>query len=202
MELTEAEEEYLRERERKNYEVAVPYQVEDLSRESLLGVGPAVAVGEFGMSELVEEKLRLVARSSMMEGRAGREEAVRRVLAGGLVRFETEEEKEEALAEAEKISKEVAELKSERKGELVEPEAIEFVGLEEEERQAVMESLLKGEYAIEGEGAGDGVMGHLMRSTSRNETYLSKDKSALLEKVRTLLPAQKSREAVKAPAVD
>ena len=156
-------------------------------------------VGEFGMAEVVEERLRLLARRSMMEGVAGREELVRRMLGGGFVRFEDEREKREVLAEAERISKRDAELKSEDTGEVVEAEPTEFVGLEEAERKAVVEGLLKGQYTIGGEGV-KGILGHLMRNTSRNETYLPSDGSMLLEKVRTLLPAQKSRPAAESKA--
>lgn len=184
-----------------SYAFNKPYQVQDVTQESLVGDGPAVAVGEFGMSEMVEERLRILTRKNMMEGFAGREGVMRRVMAGGFVRFENEQEKEELLAEAERMSQREAELRSEEKGEVVESKWTEFVGLEEAERNAVVESVLKGQYTIEAEGA-EGIVGHLMRSTSRNETYLSKDGSALLEKVRTLLSTQKARPAAKPKAVD
>ena len=198
---TEAEKEYLRDKEWEALGRDVPYQVRDVSQESLVAEGPAVLVGEYGMAEMVEERLRLVARKSMMEGLAGRKDVIRRVLAGEFVRFENEQEKEEVLAEAEAISKKEAELRSEEKGEIVEPIATDFTVLEEAERKALVAGLLKGEYIIEEEGA-EGLLGHLMRSTSKNETYLPKDGYMLLEKVRTLLPAaQKSRPAATAKVV-
>ena len=201
VEYTEAEERYLNDKKQGAAGPGEPYQIQGVSQESLVGEGPAVVVGEFGMAELVEERLRLLARRSMMEGMAGREDVIRRVLAGEFVRFENEREKEEVLAEVTRIGKRGAELRSEEKGEIVEPKATEFVGLEEAERKAVVEGLLKGQYTIEREGA-EGLLGHLMRSTSKNETYLPKDGSVLLEKVRTLLPAPKSRPAAKTKAVN
>lgn len=204
MEYTEAEEKYLIDKEREAIGRDVPYQVRDVSQESLVAKGPAVLMGEYGMAEMVEERLRLVARKSMMEGMegmAGRKDVIRRVLAGEFVRFENEQEKEEVLAEVERISKRGAELRSEEKGEIVEPRATEFAVLEEAERKALVAGLLKGEYTVEEEGA-EGLLGHLMRSTSKNETYLPKDGKVLLEKVRTLLPAaQKSRPAATAKVV-
>ncbi|KAA6415287.1 MAG: hypothetical protein FRX48_00002 [Lasallia pustulata] len=201
VEYTEAEEKYLIDKEREAIGRDVPYQVRDVSQESLVAKGPAVLMGEYGMAEMVEERLRLVARKSMMEGMAGRKDVIRRVLAGEFVRFENEQEKEEVLAEVERIGKRGAELRSEEKGEIVEPRATDFAVLEEAERKALVAALLKGEYTVEEEGA-EGLLGHLMRSTSKNETYLPKDGKVLLEKVRTLLPAaQKSRPAATAKVV-
>ncbi|KAI4124770.1 MAG: hypothetical protein LQ347_005603 [Umbilicaria vellea] len=200
IEYTEAEKAYMRHRHGMSYTRDEPYQIQDLTQELLVRGGPAVAVGEFGMAETVEERLRLLAKKSAMEGLAGRVDIIRRVMAGEFVRFENEQEKEEVLAEAERISKRDAELKSEETGEIVESDWTEFVGLEEAERKAVVESMLKGEYAIEADGA-EGIMAHLMRNASRNETYLPKDGSALLEKVRSLLSTQKTRPAAKPTAV-
>lgn len=201
IEYTEAEKEYMRRRHARSYTQDKPYQIQDLTQELLVGGGPALAVGEFGMAETVEERLRLLAKKSVMEGMAGRGAVIRRVMAGHFVRFENEQEKEEVLAEAERISKLEAELKSEEKGEIVESKWTEFVCLEEAEKKAVVESRLKGQYTIEAEGA-EGILAHLMRNASRNETYLPKDGSALLEKVRTLLSTPKTRPAAKPKAVN
>lgn len=199
VEYTEAEKKYRTDKRTKALGRDEPYQIRDVNRESLVGDGPAVAMGEFGMSELVEEWLRLLARKSMMGGMAGRENVIKRALTGKFVMFETEREKQEVLAEVERISKRFAELRSEETGEIVEAKATEFVGLEETERKAVVEGLLKGQYRFTEKGA-EGLPAHLMRSASRNETYRLKDGSVLLEKVRAL--TQKSRPAAKPEAVN
>ncbi len=192
-EYTPEELKYMEEKAVKERGTPVLFQLPEVTRDALRGDGPAVVVGEFGMAEVVEEKLQWLAERPA-GSYARTVELARRLLSGEFIRFEGEPERDAVVKKAEMLVVEEATRLSERKGEVVEPKEAGFEPIAEEDRNLLVEKLLKGNYEIPGSPRQEeGLLKELLRVTNKNETYLPRDGSSLLGKVRGLLPAQTSR---------
>ncbi|KAI9880146.1 MAG: hypothetical protein M1830_005175 [Pleopsidium flavum] len=192
-EYTPDESKYMKEKAEKERGSRVPFQPLEVTQDRLRGDGPAVVVGEFGMANIVEEKLDWLAERPIGSYRRT-DELARRLLSGEFVRFESDAEKDAVVKRAETLAVEEGIRLSERKGEVVQPKEAGFEPITEEDRNLLVERLLKGSHEAPGSPPPeDGVLKELLRVTHRNETYLPRDASSLLGKVRGLLPAQTSR---------
>jgi hypothetical protein len=65
----------------------------------------------------------------------------------------------------------------------------EYETLPEEERQAILQALVKGEYKLTAPSGKGDILGTVDKYTQMNETYLPKDARALKARVQRLLPA-------------
>ena len=132
-------------RRSKDGQERVSFVPPELTRESLIRDGPvpAVVVGELGMTEVVQDKLRLLAERppGTFERTA---DLARRLVRGEFVLFESDAEKDAVIKLAGKMSEIKAIKLSERKGEVVAPEDVSFVNVREEDRTAFENRWLKG----------------------------------------------------------
>ena len=180
--------------------VPIPYDPSDISTDALVGEGPAVIMGQWGMSELVEERLNKMAPAGLNDAGIRRQDLARGLLRGNIVRFKDEEEKNGVLAMAESIATKEAELKSEEKGELIQSKFAGFEPFGEDWKARFSANMLKGEYELVGNAGKEEGLQDLVRHTRRHETYLPRDGDSLAARVRSLLAAPSNRPRVKKTA--
>ena len=174
--------------QRTHYEPPVP----DL--QSLVGWGPAVAVGDFGQSEILQKQLDTIAPvgARMWYGAERLHNMARALLRGELLFFKSSEEKETVTEIARTIGKEQAEKASERKGQVIEPYDPTLQNFEDGQLEEVVAPLINGKYDVIGGGPKiAGTMKTVMRYADTNETYMDKDEKSLAKKIRSLLPVER-----------
>ena len=167
-----------------------PYQP-DTTAEHLHKLGPAMFLGQRGMSEIFEEKLDKLAPAGLRDLGVRDAELVKEMLSGEFIRFKSDEELQSVIALADSKAKQYAETRSEEKGEVISSTPIEFETLNEDTRTRMITHWLKGEYALEDMHSKSAAIRHLRTATGRNGSYLPKDQDSIAAKVRGLLPAQR-----------
>ncbi|KAL2828879.1 hypothetical protein BJY01DRAFT_228199 [Aspergillus pseudoustus] len=122
----------------------------------------------------------------------------KRLVNGEYVRFLNEEEKAAAFEEANKFKQEDADKLSQQKGELVDPEPVEFQSVKGEDHQSLIQSLVLGKYpSVKTNENASPLVGEILRNLQNNETYHAAGKqSQFMAKVESLLV--KSRPAKRA----
>lgn len=174
----------------------VPFQPPALSAEALYtdGPGPAVVIGERGMTEIVDLQMRILAERPA-GGFERNAELAKRLLKGEFVKFASDAEKDAVLKEAERLSADEAARLSERKGEIVEPK---FKGFEPADPKA----LLRVFYPPQGSGAtadvrqDESVLARMTRGNMRNETYRIESGDAFRGEVRKRLPPERKSQGL------
>ncbi|KAL8722001.1 MAG: hypothetical protein Q9225_001437 [Loekoesia sp. 1 TL-2023] len=161
------------------------YTPTEISIDSLRGMGPSLACEEWGMSETVGERLIEVnKKQDEYDDRV--EELAHRWAEGDFCLFRSKQEKEDTLKIVERNlagTGDNANLDTEK-----EKKKMELVDTRmKEETGKLATRLLKGDYYIGPLGKGQ-TAELLERYTSRNETYMPKDRQALAGKISTLLP--------------
>lgn len=142
--------------------------------ESLAGLGPAVAVSEWGMSEVVGDKLIRLEKMKELEkppplARLTRRTPPLSITAGDEIG--TPEQKDQNKAKDLKTTTEPHPLTAQRKGSLV-------------------KELLSGQYPMMGAKQSRGpVIDRVWKYGNRNETYPTSNASKLVKKVARLVPA-------------
>lgn len=114
------------------------------------------------------------------------------------VRFFNEEEKVQAIGEAKKLAQKHADKMSQRKGNLVEPEGINFKPIEVGNQKTLVQSLVQGIYPKPGQQDDKPrVLGDIMTNLRNNETYQTAGKSSqFLNKVESLLASKRPAKRV------
>ena len=144
--------------------------------ESLAGLGPAVAVSEWGMSEVVGDKLIRLEKMKELEkppplARLTRRTPPLSITAAGGDEIGTPEQKDQNKAKNLKTTTERHALTAQRKGSLV-------------------KELLSGQYPMMGAKQSKGtVIDRVWKYGNRNETYPTSNASKLVKKVARLVPA-------------
>ena len=179
----------MKEKAEKEGPASTPYQP-DTTAENLHRLGPAVFLGQRGMSEIFEEKLDELAPAGLRDLGVRDTELVKEILSGEFIRFKSDEELESVIALANSKVKQYVEMRSEEKGEVISSTPIEFETLNEETRTRMITRWLKGEYVLGDLHSKNAAIRHLRTATGRNGSYLPKDQDSIAAKVRGLLPAQ------------
>ncbi len=159
---TEEEQQYLKEHEERKAPKALEFEPVEFSRETFAGMGPATPSDEWGMSEMLGERL-LLARNH---------------LDGEFIQWDSKEQKADVMAMAEK-------LKAVGRGR-------KPSGNEDEQAQALMHKLLAGEYAKFKRPGEKDVLGLVEMHVHRNDSFYPDDEKSLLDKVRSIMPAQQA----------
>ncbi|OJI97726.1 hypothetical protein ASPVEDRAFT_24658 [Aspergillus versicolor CBS 583.65] len=123
----------------------------------------------------------------------------KRLFEGKFVQFRSEEEQAEALDAAKKFAQEAADKLSQEKGELVDPEALTFKGVESAEHSSLVESLVQGKYPTVGipQASKPTVIGEVLKSLRNNETYqASGKKTQFMAKLESLLTVNRPAKSV------
>ncbi|KAL8658685.1 MAG: hypothetical protein Q9202_007483 [Teloschistes flavicans] len=180
---------YIGPRKSTSYTPATP------SLDILEGRGPAIACGEWGMSETVIDTLKQV--NLYQEAYDKRISQLAKTWeAGNFCQFLNAKEKEDVLKTVERNV--AGQDGNAPLDETKEKEIMELVDTRmKEERAKLATRLLKGDYYIGPLGKGP-TAELLERYTRKNETYLPKDCQALAGKVGTLLPLDQPSPSAKA----
>ncbi len=193
-EYTDLELEYMEQKRAKEAGDRVPFEPPAMSAEALYadGLGPAVVIGERGMTEIVDRQMRILAErpAGSFERNA---ELARRFLNGGFVKFVSDGEKDAVLDEAERLGASEAATHSELKGEVVESR---FTGFDPADPKA----LLRAFYLDQGKGAAadarqdESVLARMTRGNIRNETYGIESADAFRGEVQKRLPPERKSQ--------
>lgn len=182
---TEEELQYLKEKAERKSPKAFKYEPLEFSRETFTGMGPATASDEWGMSEMLGERLLLA----------------RKYLDREFIQWDSKEQKADVMAVVEK-------LEAVRRGEkpIVDADIAETAsptsGNADKQAEAVMQKLIAGEYAKFKSLGGKDVLGHVERHVHRNDSFYFKDEKSLLEKVRSIIPAEQALKVKRGATTD
>lgn len=173
---------------------AKPAKIDVPTPETLLGLCPRVALGDFGTSAIVHGSLMAIAESDHSRTDSTRIfDLAGQLLEGSYVYFRSAEEKEAVLGMAYRRATKRAQRLSEKKSEVVEAEEPGFEGLSEEDRNAFVNKLLEGKYSAPVDPAQKGLLRNIIRQTRRNETYFGKDEASLARKLQPMLPVPRAQ---------
>jgi len=165
------------------------FEVAEVSRDALTGQGPAVTLGTWGMSEVVEERLEGITGDKLIENGMRLQELVRKLRSGVYIRFRSDAEKDATLALARTVSEQQADQATDETGQIVHPGTTTFAPVSEETREKLMRVLLEGGYRMaEGD---EGFVKELLVKLRRNETIGVRQEGAMARKIRSLLPSQR-----------
>ncbi|CAL8575268.1 hypothetical protein XPA_001203 [Xanthoria parietina] len=165
------------------------YMPRDMSLDTLQGMGPALACGEWGLNETIGERLIQVNRKQD-EYDERIEELAQKIGQGEFCHFTSKQERVDTMKTVERNLAGQGENAT-----LDEDQEKEKMALMDarmaEERAKLATRLLKGEYYVGPLGKGP-TAELLERYTQKNETYMPKDSQALAGKIRTLLPLDRA----------
>ncbi|MCJ1320268.1 hypothetical protein MMC15_005606 [Xylographa vitiligo] len=174
-----------------------PHPFDAVEKVALVGKGPSLALGEWGMSEIVEAKLEQATRDSLIDDEIRPQVLAQRVVNGAWVRFRDDEERDSVAGLAKSRAEQNAVLKSERKGEVVEPFDTTFQTLEPEQTEEITRQLLMGSYDNGGLPA---TLKDIEYRLRKSGPVSQQQKDSLIQKVRSMLPVQRAPRPVRAPA--
>ncbi|MCJ1413480.1 hypothetical protein MMC19_007585 [Ptychographa xylographoides] len=165
------------------------YVVPEFNANSLAGNGPAVAMGEWGAKEVVEERLDAVTKDGMIDNAIRIQELAQKILQGEWVRFRDDEEQRATQILAQDIAQRRATLRSEQKGEVVEATDTTWEVLSTKQREAMTKALLSGNYKLEEDL---GTLPDLVRQLRRNGSISPRQEGAIRRKVLSIAGATKN----------
>ena len=147
-----------------------------LPQSDLNNVRPAMVSGPRGMGALLGDRLLLA----------------RKLLNNEIIIWESKEQKADVTTLAEI-------LKAERQAKSTHEGADKTTRLPDTQAQtdALMQKLWGGKYELVRPTQEKDIIGHVARQADRNESYYAEDEKSLLEKIRSLLPAEQARNVGK-----
>ena len=147
-----------------------------ISQADLNNVRPAVVSGPRGMGALLGDRLSLA----------------RRFLNNEFIIWESKEQKADVIILAEKLKAEM-QRKNSQDGAEQSPTLPET----QAQTDALMQKLWGGKYELVRPTKEKDIIGHVARQADQNESYYPEDEKTLLQKVRSLLPAEQARNVGK-----
>ncbi len=175
---TEEEQQYLKEKAERESPQSLIYEPTKLSKETFTGMGPATASDEWGMSEMLGERLLLAKKYLDQE----------------FIQWDSKEQKADVMAVVEKLKA----IRRAKPTDGDEKEAKENTSVSadgDQQAQALMQKLVGGSYEKFKKLGEKDIVGHVERYVHRNDSYYPNDEKSLLEKVRTILPAEQASKA-------
>lgn len=173
--------------------VQVQYNPQDPTFSTVKETWPSIPSDARASSAGILQKLSSVSER-YPNGYVPPHELGRQLYRGQKVQFFNEEEKREALGEAGRLARQRADKLSQKKGELIEPEEVNFEPISAEHQKALVQSLAQGIYpkSQPQQGKKPPVVGNIMNNLSNNQTYQTTGKSAqFLNKFESLLSSGK-----------
>ncbi|KAH8701149.1 hypothetical protein BGW36DRAFT_141785 [Talaromyces proteolyticus] len=172
----------------KTLQVPVRYTPVQHDTSNLNETWPSLPIGKTATTESVLEKLNFMSRR-YANGYMPPQELAKRLFDGDRVFFRNEEEKKETIDEFKKLSQERADKLTQRKGDIVEAEDANFTALSNDDRDALVGQLVRGNYARwTQDRSSHPVLGEVERQLLNNETYRFEGKqSGFVTKFQSLL---------------
>lgn len=176
IEWTEEEQQYLKEKAKRKSPQALDFEPAKFSRETFTGVGPATASDEWGMSEMLRERMLLA----------------KKYLDREFIQWDSKEQKADVMAMVEKF----------KATQGTEPtngseERAETVGHGDQQAQALMQKLFGGNYEKFKRPQEKDVVGNVETYVHRNDSYYPDDEKSLLRKVRSIVPVEQASRIAK-----
>lgn len=171
----------------------VLYKPESISLASLKETWPSLPTDIHAHTAGVVEKLSLFG-DRYANDYVPPNELGKRLYQGKFVRFSSEQEKAEAISEANKLSQERADKLSQRKGDLVEPRQVNFSPLDTKDQGSLIGRLVQGNYpkCIAKPADNVSVVDSVSENLRNNATYHTVGKSsAFIAKLDSLLAASR-----------
>ena len=169
---TKEEKQYLKEKVERQSQKPEHYEPVESSKEAFIGIGPATASDEWGMIEMLGERLLLA----------------RKYLDRKFIQWDSREQKADVMAMVEKLKAVRGGAKPNGEMEKASPTSANG----DQQAQAVMQKLIAGEYAKFRRSKKPDVLGQVEMSVHRNDSFYPDDEKSLLEKVRSILPAEQA----------
>ena len=172
---TAEELQYLKEKVERESPTSSDFEPLEMNKETFTGIAPATASDEWGMSEMLGERLLLARKHLDQE----------------FIQWDSKEQKADVMAVVEK-------LKAVRRGGNTDRDvetakrASPVAGSGDQQAQALMQKLFAGEYAKFKRPGENDVLGHVERHVHRNDSFYPDDEKSLLEKVRSILPGEQA----------
>ncbi|KAK2749809.1 hypothetical protein FQN55_003045 [Onygenales sp. PD_40] len=180
----------------------VRYAPQGSSVENLQRTWPALPIGETGPVEALHERLVWMSER-YVNSFEPTDLLAQRIHKGEWVYFNSEQEKNEAVEAAKKMAAERAEMLTERKAEVIEPEDMSFKPMNETQRKQLVSRLVTGEYEQEVKEERDTVPSHpfytdVLRNLRNNPTYQGPHREQFLDVLATAMPKVKGQPRAKA----
>lgn len=188
---TPEEQQYLKEKAVRDSQFIVrEYTPVEHSRQAFIGMAPATASSDdLGMSEILGERLLLA----------------RKYLDHEFIQWDSKEQKADVMAVVEKLKAvraAAAGAKQQQNGDVVAEKAETTTGSlttssgnnndGHQQAQSLMQKLIAGEYAKFKRLGDRDILGHVERHVQRNDSFYPADEKSLLEKVRSIMPAEQA----------
>ena len=164
------EKEYFKQKEAAEAQKTLPFNPEDVSVNTYTGVGPALVSGIHGMSEVLGERLLLA----------------QKYLDGGFIQWDSKEQRADVMTLVERLKIKEEEVKHDKPA----GNNNSLPSITEAQTQELMQKLLGGKYTMVKPRPGKDILGNVAMHVDRNESYFPADQESLLEKVRSILPAE------------
>lgn len=179
-------EEILNEQKAKEKQVPIRYTPVQYDVSKLQETWPSLPIGKTAQAGSVLEKLNFLSRR-FANGYVPPHELAKRLFEGERVIFRNEEEKKAAIEEFNKLANQRADMLTQRKGEVVEPEEAGFTSTSKEDQSALVGQLVQGKYATQTKQSNP-VLGDIERQLFNNETYRTTGKqSGFMAKIESLI---------------
>ncbi|MCJ1477558.1 hypothetical protein MMC13_006230 [Lambiella insularis] len=175
-----------------------PRHFELLDASNLEGNGPLLALGEWGMRELVDDKLERVTGNGLIDDDIRTQVLAKRLYQGGWVRFRDDEEKQSVQQLAKEMAEQKAGYLAEAKGEVVEPLDTTFQPLTENESEGLTQQIFLGAY---GKKTYPQTVKNIVMKVRGSGAITERQEASLVKKVRSMLPVQRPPRPVAAPGV-
>lgn len=172
---TEDELQYLKEKATLVSPQSLEYEPVEISRGAFTGMGPATASDEWGMSEMLWERLLLAKKYLDQE----------------YIQWDSKEQKADVMAVVEKL-KAIRRAKPTNGDEGKAKEATSVSADGHQQAQALMQKLFGGSYEKFRRPQEGDILGHVERYVHRNDSYYPEDEKSILKKVRSILPAEQA----------
>ena len=173
----EEEQEYFQSKRKREAAQTVDYEPASVTEEAFTGIRPAVVSGDWGMSEILDERLMIA----------------KRYLEGEFIEWHSREQKADVMTLVERLKGFDDDKKNEHKSGASQSSSSDV----EDHTQSLLQKLLGGKYELSKPLEGRDIFSHVARYTDRNESYFPDDQKSLLEKVKSLMPKDDQRKSGK-----
>ena len=172
---TDEELQYLKEKATQVSAQSLEYEPAEINRGTFTGMGPATASDEWGMSEMLRERLLLAKKYLNRE----------------FIQWDSKEQQGDVMAVVEKL-KATRRAKPTNGDEGKAKEATSASTDGHQQAQALMRKLIGGSYEKFKRSQEKDVLGHVERYVHRNDSYYPEDEKSILQKVRSILPTEQA----------
>jgi hypothetical protein len=188
-----SEEAYYLEKQEQKRPKAVRYNPEGYDIEKLRQTWPSLPIGRTAIVGSVLERLAWMS-DRLVNGYDSPQELAKRVHDGKRVLFGSEEEKTRVIELANEMAAERAKKLTERKGQIVEPEHVNFEVISEEDKRALLGKLVAGKYPKLEETMLETspIIDDVLRNLRNNEAYQIAESTRFMGKLMESLPSGKT----------